>query len=543
MALICPGKAASRTLKTFKTSWNHQPGSAIDGDVTSFRTVEKFREKDLCVLKLLGSGSFSNVSQACDKKDNDRIFAIKRLKPSVRVNRNLLPLCAADFAIETAILANLDHENIIALHGIKKGSMIELLRNGDFFIVIEPLCETLEDRMGRWRKEWMRQRRFSNVEKKFDFVKMRLQDVALGIVKGMEYLHSKRVIYRDLKPANIGFDTVNDRIKIFDFGLSRVGLCNEEGANGKLNRDMTTKIGTPKYMAPEIARGDADYGYSVDVYSFSIVFWQLVTNRIAFEKMSSTSKLSVMIAEQHLRPSLKYVKLDSLKELIETCWSNDPDDRPTFTTIREKLEYMIENPSSLVNSGSSNLQSPRQRNFGLLRFNSEPVLKVEPKHDQNDTSDQTSTSRFRRNSFQATQNDYSTENKTHEQETVLTPQPKTRRRRSIALGLVFASQNKTTSDQTSTPRLRSNSLQETQDDHSTEDKTHEQKTVLTPLPTPQPKAHRRRSIALGLVSASQNKTREQEMMPPPLPKSPRSISSGSAQRLGRSMSFRRPKKN
>jgi len=340
-----------------RNSWNHHSISAIYNDVTLSRNnVEKFREEDLCTLKLLGSGSFSNVFLAYDKSNSDEIFAVKRLKPSVRICSETLTFCATDLAIETTILMNLNHENIISLRGTQEGNMIQLLKDGTFFIAIDPLGETLKDRMKRWRKKWTL-RRFTggNID-----TTRRLRGVALGIVKGMEYLHSKRVIHRDLKPANIGFDMFSDEIKIFDFGLARVGLSHE-GTSSNVSlcdqsiHSMTKKIGTPKYMAPEVAHGDTNYGFSVDVYSFSILFWQLVTNRVAFENMDSTSELGIRIADKIMRPSLKCIKLNSLKELIKACWSNKPDDRPTFSMIRKWLEYIIENPSSM-----NNIDKPRR---------------------------------------------------------------------------------------------------------------------------------------------------------------------------------------
>lgn len=343
------GKAAPRKMNRSKTPLNRRPTSTVNDDVGSFfDTIEKLREKDLRMVKLLGTGGFSNVFLACDKRDTNRTFAIKKLKQSVRINREELALCSADLAAETAILANLDHENIIALRGIQKGNMLELLKDGSFFIALDPLAETLEDRIQRWRKKSILQK-FSGRKAE---ITRRIKDVALGIAKGIEYLHSKGVIYRDLKPANVGFDIVNDKIKIFDFGLARVTLCHH-GSNTSMFKHMTRKIGTPKYMAPEVARGDADYGFSVDAYSFAILFWQLMTNREPFEKMDSTLKLSARIAMQSMRPSLKSIKFHCLKEFIKDCWSNNPDDRPTFSTIRKRLEYMIEN-ESIIYSMSSN---------------------------------------------------------------------------------------------------------------------------------------------------------------------------------------------
>jgi len=354
MALVCPAKAASRRLKKLRTTWNHRLHNSDgddDDDITSFKEIEKIKESNISTLKLLGSGGYSNVYLAREK--SGRLFAIKLLKPSVCVNRKLLPICTADLAVETAILANLNHKNIIALHGIKKGNTASMFKNGSFFIAIDLLNETLKDRLERWRKGRWRFGNRSN-SNSTDSLRYRLEDVALGIAKAMEYIHSKQLIYRDLKPENIGFDA-DGNVKIFDFGLARVGFWEDDNNSASESRNnswrnMTTRVGTPKYMAPEVALGDTNYGFAVDVYSFSLILWQLVTNRNIFNQRKSTNALSVMIATKQMRPSLKCVSSGILKELIEQSWSNNPNDRPTFSAIRERLMYMIENPRLIYNN-------------------------------------------------------------------------------------------------------------------------------------------------------------------------------------------------
>jgi serine/threonine protein kinase len=82
--------------------------------------------------------------------------------------------------------------------------------------------------------------------------------IAIGIVLGMRYMHVSGVMHRDLKPGNILLDE-RFEVRIGDLGSARFT---------DLQATMTGTVRTPSYMAPEIL--DADYGLSVDVYSFAM---------------------------------------------------------------------------------------------------------------------------------------------------------------------------------------------------------------------------------------------------------------------------------
>jgi len=342
-------------LDKFKKSWGSDNSS---GDPIAFRGIPKFGERDLVTLELLGKGAFSDVFKAFNKKNTDKMLAIKRLQPHVQNDAKLLPPCVADQALETAILANLNHENIISLRGIKKGTLLDLLRTGTFFFALDPLGGTLEGRLEEWREERAKQRLRRAFEPSH-VVKMRLQSVALGVAKGMEYMHSKRVLYRDMKPANIGFDEETDQVKIFDFGLSRV-MGQQEISSP---RNMTMRVGTPRYMAPEIARDSDRYCFPVDVYSFSLILWQMVSNQIPFEEIKSLEELKERVANDNLRPPLKFVKSDALKSLLEAAWANDPNNRPCFFQIIARLESIIGGDNST--SG----KKPRRNSLGYFSKN------------------------------------------------------------------------------------------------------------------------------------------------------------------------------
>jgi len=368
------------------------------------KSLQRFLESELSFDRLLGSGAFSDVYQA-RHKITGRVFAVKKLRDAVKNNPRFLPACAADLALEAAVLANLSHKNIVTLHGIRgDDNVLDLLKNGTFFICLDPLYDTLQDKLVQWRhqtskKDYRNQRLFrssSRIMKNNTEIIKRLEEIVMGIVNGMEYLHTNNIIYRDLKPGNIGFDKKTKQVKIFDFGLARIVLPVQDNMTNNKNKTgqsrlMTRKIGTPRYMAPEIIRDESDYGFGVDVYSFSILLWQIVTDRVAFHSFSTAQELKQSVSMHNLRPPLRYVpklrlipeqkptaslsvhkssllpiannnynrSLDSalLKEIIESGWSDLAESRPTFTTIRKQLQFIIK--TSLVKSDGNNNTLPK----------------------------------------------------------------------------------------------------------------------------------------------------------------------------------------
>jgi serine/threonine protein kinase len=144
--------------------------------------------------------------------------------------------------------------------------------------------------------------------------------------------------FRDLKPANIGFDRYGT-VKIFDFGFAR-----EHKGSGELlkqQRRLTGGTGTPRYMAPEVARMEEDYGFPADVYSFAILLWQIVTTRVPFSEIKSSTEFYAKVVLGDFRPSLKNIKNKELATLIRLCWSSDPRKRLAFPKIHAALEKMI----------------------------------------------------------------------------------------------------------------------------------------------------------------------------------------------------------
>ncbi|PKI59088.1 hypothetical protein CRG98_020454 [Punica granatum] len=156
---------------------------------------------------------------------------------------------------------------------------------------------------------------------------------ALDIARAMECLHSHGIIHRDLKPENLLLTADHKTVKLADFGLAR-----EES----LTEMMTAETGTYRWMAPELystvtlRRGEKKhYNHKVDAYSFAIVLWELLHNKLPFEGMSNL-QAAYAAAFKNVRPSADNLP-EELSFILTSCWKEDPEARPNFSQIIQML--------------------------------------------------------------------------------------------------------------------------------------------------------------------------------------------------------------
>jgi serine/threonine protein kinase len=281
------------------------------------------------------------------------IFAMKCLRPQIRSNADQFQVGVHDLVHKTAMLASLNHPNIVKIHGRASGRDFNSSRlNDGFFILLDRLTETLEERRRRWKK-LSYDRRAPTLSQ---------VNTACSIADAMSYLHSKRIVFRDLKPANVGFDSTGT-LKLFDFGFAVCvddhtkcqTMCIGEPWICEEPHLLYDKCGTPRYMAPEVG---LELGYSLpaDVYSFGVLLWEICALKKPFGGINTPDEIHNSVFVKNVWPKLCKHFPQVLKDLMTSCWSSSAKERPGMRHAKTMLSAHASETSLPKNNRKGNLQ-------------------------------------------------------------------------------------------------------------------------------------------------------------------------------------------
>eukprot|EP00878_Enallax_costatus_P020965 GHUV01022181.1.p1 GENE.GHUV01022181.1~~GHUV01022181.1.p1 ORF type:complete len:482 (+),score=159.09 GHUV01022181.1:903-2348(+) len=154
--------------------------------------------------------------------------------------------------------------------------------------------------------------------------------VCVEVSRGMDYLHQRKIIHRDLKAANLLLDE-NGMVKIADFGVARM-----IEANGH----MTAETGTYRWMAPEVIE-HKPYDEKADVFSFGVVLWELLTCKIPYSDMTPL-QAAVGVVQKGLRPAIPPNCPPQLTTMMAACWDASPMHRPSFKELTPQLQVLLD---------------------------------------------------------------------------------------------------------------------------------------------------------------------------------------------------------
>ena len=248
------------------------------------------------MLNDLGEGIFGSVKLCKDKKTNKK-FSVKIIKKEKAKDSNDMESVRS----EIDIMKLCHHPNVVHL--------IDHFENGEnIFIVMEYI-------QGGNLSEYLRHKKFNITEK-------RAAELIYQICLGIEYLHKYGIMHRDLKPDNIMLteDSDNGKIKIMDFGLSKILGSKESASEG---------FGTLIYVSPEVLIRKP-YNKEVDIWSIGIILYYILSGDLPyFDKKDNQEKIAKTIVFKDVKfPKKKFGnRSEEAIDLIKKCLTKEPKDR------------------------------------------------------------------------------------------------------------------------------------------------------------------------------------------------------------------------
>ncbi|MBA0859128.1 hypothetical protein Goshw_003576 [Gossypium schwendimanii] len=233
----------------------------------------------------------------------------------------------SSFCQEVAVWHKLDHPNVTKFIGASMGTSNLKIRTKDAtsqnnsVLPSSACCVVVEYAAGGTLKNYL----IRNRRKKLAF-KVVIQ-IALDLSRGLSYLHSKKIVHRDVKTENMLLDA-RRILKIADFGVARVEAQNPQ--------DMTGETGTLGYMAPEVLDGKP-YNRKCDVYSFGICLWEIYCCDMPYANLSFADFTSAVV-RQNLRPEIPRCCPSALASIMRKCWDPHPERRPDMDEVVRSLE-------------------------------------------------------------------------------------------------------------------------------------------------------------------------------------------------------------
>mmetsp|Transcript_17974 Transcript_17974/g.51063 ORF Transcript_17974/g.51063 Transcript_17974/m.51063 type:complete len:392 (-) Transcript_17974:202-1377(-) len=254
----------------------------------------------------LGTGTFGEVFH-CTLKGREQKVAVKVLHKGSDISQKR----------EVELLGQLKHDNLVQficlLHGPPDALVLELCAGGCLTDVLHgPMAQPA------------------------GVANLGLQPRAravLDVVVACEYLHSQRIVHRDIKPGNVFLtSTVSTPmidlppVKLGDLGLAR-----------ELDNQMTKCTGTWRYMAPEVLTSNS-YAESADVYSCGLLLYEVLSGKVPFAGLNAMRVVQAVTTGQ--RPAPRDINgpsaiIEALEAVLGACWAQEPLHRPSASYLAQ----------------------------------------------------------------------------------------------------------------------------------------------------------------------------------------------------------------
>ncbi|KAG9531235.1 Pkinase-domain-containing protein, partial [Aureobasidium melanogenum] len=329
---------APRTRKEIVVRKRLKPKPKLTGE---FATSDSVYYRKTGNESVVGSGTYGKVYKAVHVYTGDKV-ALKKIR--MEGERDGFPVTAIR---EIKLLQSLNHTNVVKLQEV-------MVERNDCFMIFEYLSHDLTGLLNH---------------PSFVLTEGHKKDLAKQLFEGLDYLHKRGVLHRDIKAANI-LVSRNGELKLADFGLARF-----YNKNAKRKQDYTNRVITIWYRSPELLLGETQYGPAVDIWSAACVLVEIFTKHAIFPgdggEINQLDKIYNVLGTpsrstwpgivdlawyELLRPAHKVPSTFAEKyqervspaafDLLSAMFVFDPDTRPTASDVLEHPYFTTEEPKA-----------------------------------------------------------------------------------------------------------------------------------------------------------------------------------------------------
>jgi len=313
----------NRALKRYKKLAAKYPGGGYQRyieklapkvpQIAPYQPLNRYRR-----LHALGEGEMGTVVLVEDLLRGRQQMVLKAIKPDTFTHKTV-----EAFKKEFEVMTRLRHPNLVRVYDFGADRTTE-----NYFIIMEYVDGvTLSDLLREQRQ----------------IGQQRALDIMVDLCRAVQFIHSRGILHRDLKPGNIML--TGEQVKVLDFGLADLADHLEQRHKGTL-----------LYMAPEVLNAQTiDHG--VDIYALGVTFYQLLTGHVLFSRHGSGSLVNILKKPDTFKhqQQLELARIESppLREIVSRMIAYHPTDRyaggvEVIEDINRKLNtnYPLETPET-----------------------------------------------------------------------------------------------------------------------------------------------------------------------------------------------------
>ncbi|EKX50560.1 hypothetical protein GUITHDRAFT_151185 [Guillardia theta CCMP2712] len=179
------------------------------------------------------------------------------------------------------------------------------------------------------------------------FDEERTKEALYDVLLGLSYLHRHGIVHKDIKPANILYDTTTDSYKLCDW----VGDCDQVSS---ANRGVSCPVGSPSFLAPEVIRTQ-HHSEASDIWGVGCTALNMLTGKVPWEKEDNVFAIMFKVSQGH-HPEFPSDKIsDNMRDFLELCFKADAEERPSAVELLNHPLFIVdESFSSLFRLNEDN---------------------------------------------------------------------------------------------------------------------------------------------------------------------------------------------